>query len=332
MPRQPRIDAPGLLQHVMARGIQRCRIFRDDRDYQDFLTRLGNILDTTGIRCYAWALLPNHFHLLLRSGRIHLSHVMRGLMTGYAVTFNSRHRRNGHLFQNRYKSVICEDEPYLLELVRYIHLNPLEAGLVNDLSELDEYPWSGHTVLLGYRKNGWQEIDEVLGRFSGKKNQARQEYRAFVEEGVNHASWPDFEGGGLERSLNQNEWHGAMARDRDVRAHDERVLGRGRFVERVLKHTGLAGASKKAQMPIPELAEKVSDWVKVDLEDLFLGRRKREVSSARALVSYLAVHKMGYRFSEVGEALKVHPVTIARALDRGKEVYKKYEEQCVSII
>jgi len=78
---------------------------------------------------------------------------MRRLMTGYAVTFNRRHRRAGHLFQNRYKSVICEEDPYLLELIRYIHLNPLRAGLVKDLKELDRYPWTGHSAILGRRKN-----------------------------------------------------------------------------------------------------------------------------------------------------------------------------------
>ena len=111
------------------------------------------ILDETQTQCYAWTLIPNHFHLLLRIGQTPLSTVMRRLMTGYAVTFNIRHRRSGHLFQNRYKSVVCEEDPYLLELIRYIHLNPLRAKLVEDLKALDKYPWTGHSVLLGKRKN-----------------------------------------------------------------------------------------------------------------------------------------------------------------------------------
>ena len=153
MPRQARLDAPGVLQHVMARGIERRKIFWDDKDRSSFLERLALILEETQTQCYAWALIPNHFHLLLRTGPTPLSTVMRRLMTGYAVTFNKRHRRSGHLFQNRYKSVICEEDPYLLELIRYIHLNPLRAGLVNDLKELDKYPWSGHSAIIGRRKN-----------------------------------------------------------------------------------------------------------------------------------------------------------------------------------
>ena len=153
MPRQPRLDAPGLLQHVMARGIEPRKIFFDDKDRESFLERFAGILEETQTQCYAWALIPNHFHLLLRTGPTPLSKVMRKLMTGYAVTFNKRHKRAGHLFQNRYKSVICEEDPYLLELIRYIHLNPLRAKLVEDLKQLDKYPWCGHSDILGRRKN-----------------------------------------------------------------------------------------------------------------------------------------------------------------------------------
>ena len=153
MPRQPRLDSPGLLQHVMARGIERRKIFSDDKDCNFFLERFAIILEETQTQCYAWALIPNHFHLLLRTGPTPLSKVMRRLMTGHAATFNKRHKRSGHLFQNRYKSVVCEEDTYLLELIRYIHLNPLRAKLVQDLKELDKYPWTGHSAILGRRKN-----------------------------------------------------------------------------------------------------------------------------------------------------------------------------------
>lgn len=153
MPRQARLDAPGLLQHVMARGIERREIFKDDKDRSSFLDRLAVILDETQTQCYAWSLIPNHFHLLLRTTLTPLPTVMRRLMTGHAVTFNKRHRRAGHLFQNRYKSIVCEEDNYLLELTRYIHLNPLRARLVKDLKELDIYPWSGHSTILGKTEN-----------------------------------------------------------------------------------------------------------------------------------------------------------------------------------
>ena len=168
MPRQPRLDAPGLLQHVMARGIERRKIFFDDKDRESFLERFAGILEETRTQCYAWALIPNHFHILLGTGPTPLSKVMRRLMTGYAVTFNKRHKRSGHLFQNRYKSVVCEEDAYLLELIRYIHLNPLRAKLVQDLKELDKYPWSGHSTILGRSKNPLLHTDLAKGGSSAE--------------------------------------------------------------------------------------------------------------------------------------------------------------------
>jgi REP element-mobilizing transposase RayT len=140
MPRSARLDSPGLLQHVIVRGNERRPIFLDDQDRSFFLGRFSSLLQATDTDCLAWALLTNHFHLLLRPRSGHLATFMRRLLTSYAVTFNRRHKRSGHLFQNRYKSFVCEEEVYFLELVRYIHLNPLRAGRVVDLDALAMYP------------------------------------------------------------------------------------------------------------------------------------------------------------------------------------------------
>ena len=114
MPRLARLDITGLLQHVIVRGIERCDIFNDDHDRQLFFDRFTKLLSETGVRCYAWALLSNHFHLLLMPTSTALSSFMRRLLTGYAVSFNRHNKRSGHLFQNRYKSIVCEEEAYLL--------------------------------------------------------------------------------------------------------------------------------------------------------------------------------------------------------------------------
>ena len=121
MPRKSRIDAPGALHHIIARGIEKRIIFKDDFDRFDFLNNLGLILKETETTCYAWELIPNHFHLLLRSSVIPIATVMRRILTGHAVRFNKKHERHGHLFQNRYKSILCQEDKYLLELIRYIH-------------------------------------------------------------------------------------------------------------------------------------------------------------------------------------------------------------------
>jgi REP element-mobilizing transposase RayT len=112
MPRAARLDAPGVLHHVIVRGIERRAIFRDTRDREDFLGRLSRLLPATGIACYAWALLPNHTHMLLRTAEASIATLMRRRLTGYAVAFNRRHKRIGHLFQNRYKSIVCQEEEY----------------------------------------------------------------------------------------------------------------------------------------------------------------------------------------------------------------------------
>ena len=130
MPRQARLDAPGVLHHIMIRGIERRKIFTDDKDREDMLDRLAKLLPETQTACYAWAFLPNHAHFLFRTGVTPLATVMRRLLTGYAVSFNRRHKRRGHLFQNRYKSIVCQEDAYLKELVRYIHLNPVRAVLL----------------------------------------------------------------------------------------------------------------------------------------------------------------------------------------------------------
>ena len=161
MPRRARLDAPGTLHHVIVRGIEKGRIVNDVADRKNFVNRLGALAAGTKTSIYAWALMPNHAHLLLRSAEVGLSGFMRKLLTGYAISYNRRHRRWGYLFQNRFKSIVCEENAYFTELVRYIHLNPLRAKLVKNLSQLDCYRWSGHSVLMGKIENEWQDRDVV---------------------------------------------------------------------------------------------------------------------------------------------------------------------------
>ncbi|MBI4791548.1 MAG: transposase [Deltaproteobacteria bacterium] len=201
MARKSRIDAPGALHHIICRGSERKPIFRDDEARDRLLERLGAILLDTSTSCFARALIPNHFHLLLRTGAVPIATVMRRLLTGYAVTFNHRHGRHGQLFQNRYKSILCEEETYLLELVRYIHLNSVRARLVADVDALEQYPYSGHAVLTGKNNNDWQDAEYILARFVKNFSRARQKYREFMHDGVVMGKRPELTGGGLIRSL-----------------------------------------------------------------------------------------------------------------------------------
>jgi len=195
MPRQPRLDAPGALHHVMGRGIERTNIFRTDADREDFVAGLRNCAWRESC-CYAWALLSNHFHLLVRTGRQPISRSMKKLLTGYVVNFNLRHKRTGHLFQNRYKSIICEEDPYLLELARYIHLNPVRAGMVRDVEQLRGYRWAGHSATMGRVKQAWQDVKTILVYF-GKGEKAVEKYEEFVKEGAGQGRRPELVGGGF---------------------------------------------------------------------------------------------------------------------------------------
>ena len=185
----------------MIRGLERRSTFRDDRDRADFVTRLAALAGAKALTVYAWALLPNHAHLLVRTGTRPLPRSMRSLLTGYAGAFNRRHHRVGHLFQNRYKSIVVEAEPYLLELVRYLHLNPLRAKVVSDLRALDRYPWTGHSALVGTVPRPWQETATLLAQFGPTPARARHAYRAFVAAGIPQGRRPELQGGGLLRSL-----------------------------------------------------------------------------------------------------------------------------------
>jgi putative transposase len=191
MPRHARLDAPGTLHHIIGGGIAGTKIFETGKDREDLLRRVAGLCETGAMAVYAGALMDAHFHLLAGAGRQTLSPGMRKLLTGFVVNFNKRHGRCGRLFQNRYKSIACEDDPYLSELTRYIHLNPARAGIVKDISELDLYPWTGHSVLMGKVSRVWQDKEAVLACFG-----ATAGYREFVAAGLMMGPRHDLRGGG----------------------------------------------------------------------------------------------------------------------------------------
>ena len=315
MPRQPRLDAPGALHHVMGRGIERTNIFRTDRDQDDFLIRLANQCLDGNLIVYAWCLLSNHFHLLVRTGRQPISRSMKKLLTGYVVNFNLRHKRTGHLFQNRYKSIICEDDPYLLELTRYIHLNPVRVGMVGDLEELNNYRWAGHSVIMGRVERKWQDIDTVLAYF-GRGREAVEKYEQFVREGVSQGRRSELVGGGLVRSL--GGWSQVLSlRRRGIKvASDDRILGREEFIERLLSEAEeREKETLRLSRKVPDLASLTRRIVKGEgIEELELrsGMRKKRLVKGRRMFCQLAVGKMGYPGAEVARFLGVTTSSVNR--------------------
>ena len=317
MPRQPRLDAPNTLHHVMVRGIERTAVFRGHADRTDFVGRLADLVAEGVWTVHAWALLPNHAHLLLRTAAAPLAVGMRRLLTGYVVNFNRRHHRTGHLFQNRYRSIVVEEEPYLLELVRYIHLNPIRAGVVSGLGALDRYPWSGHSALVGTVTRPWQATETILGQFAPSVSCARAAYRAFVAAGLAQGRRAEFQGGGLLRSVGGWAEVRALRQAGTPAASDARILGSGAFVERLLAD---ADATTRATLrlhrprpPLDALVQQIAAAASVPVADLQAGRRTRAANRARQLLCQLAVRRLGYPGAMVARALGVTTSAVNRA-------------------
>jgi putative transposase len=325
MPRQARLDAPGTLHHVMVRGLERRIIFRDDTDRADFVSRLATLATKGALTIYAWALLPDHAHLLLQTGSRPLARSMRSLLTGYAGAFNRRHRRVGHLFQNRYKSIVVEAEPYLLELVRYLHLNPLRAHVVPDLRALDRYPWAGHSALWGTVARPWQATREVLSQFGSRLPRARHAYREFVAAGIACGRRPDLQGGGLLRS--QGGWAAvaALRRGREAYLGDERILGSSAFVEQVRHDLQAASPLPARRRPLADLIARVCAAAGSQCSALRQGSRRAAVARAREGIAYLALEVAGYSGRAVAEALGVRPSSVYRAAQRGHTASQRWD-------
>jgi putative transposase len=323
MPRGPRLDYPGALHHVIIRGIERREIFHSDHDRVDFLDRLAALVLEGGAGLYAWALMPNHAHTLLRTGQAPLSHLMQRLLGGYARSFNTRHRRSGHLFQNRFKNTLVEEQPYLLELLRYIHLNPVRSRLPVTIETLDGYPWTGHATLLGYRPFPAQDTDFVLSQFGRTTKQARLAYRQFVIDGTTTEKVPDLDGGGLRRSAGGWELLGKLGRRREKWACDERILGSSDLVREVVSR--LQPDTPPLPPPDPPallaaLTTRVASAQAVSEREIASSSLRRAAVDARALLSCAAVRLHGLTLTAIARHLGVSVPSIARAVARGQQL------------
>jgi REP element-mobilizing transposase RayT len=331
MPRKARIDAPGALHHIICRGIAKNKIFIDAKDRYSFLKRLGKILTDTNTPCYAWALMPNHFHLLLRSGIVPISTVMRRLLTGYAIYHNRRHDRQGHLFQNRYKSILCQENTYLLELVRYIHLNPLRGKLVKDINQLDKYPYCGHSTILGNSNNSWQEIDKILGLFHDRRYLAHRYYKNFIKKGIAQGRRPDLVGGGLVRSVGGWSALVSMRQAKTYQKGDERILGDGDFVEQTLKAANEALERKSALraqgIGLDEIARRVASLLGMDTAEVWALGRRHHIVKARSLLCYWAVRELGTSMASLSKMLNISIPAVSKSVVRGEKIAKDMNYQ-----
>jgi len=263
MARKPRVEFEGAFYHVIARGNQRQDIFRDDKDRTTYLGRVEHYRKRRDFKLYAYVLMSNHVHLLIETQRIPLSKIMQGIQFTYTQYYNRRHRTVGHLFQGRYKAILCDRESYLLELVRYIHLNPARVRKPNDPWK---YPWNSHRAYLGERTPVQIDTKLVLGQFGRALGQARLAYRKFMEEGI-------------------GEGH----IDRYYEVVDQRFLGDEEFIEKVDKRTqGREVEAGGPKVPFGRLLEAVAKEHGVGASELTGPGRRRQRVRARAMLVYLA--------------------------------------------
>jgi len=327
MPRKARIDAPGALHHIIVRGIDRRKIFFNDSDRDDFLDRLGGILSDSKTACFAWAFMTNHLHLLLRTGAAPIATLMRRLLTGYAVRFNRRHRRHGHLFQNRYKSILCQEDLYLKELVRYIHLNPLRAGIVGELKELATYPYCGHSALMGKTEHRFQDVDYILNLFGGKIPEARRRYLEFVKKGVAAGRRPDLMGGGLVRSAGGWSAVRAMRKSESRMKGDERILGEGDFVEAVLK-AACENLDRKSMIRAKGydfrwLMDRVAGLFGLTSKEILTGGKQRRAVRARSVLCYWGTRELEMSALEISKRLNIAASTASESVTRGRQIVEE---------
>ena len=287
MARKPRVHYPGALYHVISRGNQRQDIFLDDRDRTAYLSYLSECKVRYGVQVYAFALMKNHVHLLLEVGEIPLSRFMQSLLFRYARNFNKRYAQVGHLFQGRYRAILCDKDAYLLELVRYIHLNPVRAGIVRNP---ERYPWTSHLNYLGKEREGLVDTDLVLGQLGANRSIGKRKYREFLLEGLDR---------GHEK--------------RFYEVKDQRYLGEDEFIGRMESEKRKTGGVIY-DIPMEGIAREVSKACGIVIDRLYSVTYERKGAQGRGIVAYLARGLTGQMVKDIAEHFRRSPMRISQAI------------------
>ena len=307
----------------MVRGLDKTNIFRDDEDKARFLERLGLNIEEGACSVYAWVLMDNPVHVLFTSGKDGISTVMRKLLTWYAQYFNRKHVRTGHLFENRYKSILCDEDTYLIALIRYIHLNPVRANIVTTLEHLDSYPWSGHRTLIGKENRSWMDVDYVLSTFGATRRKAVNEYRRFMQDGLSQGRLPELTGGGLVRST--GGWSQVLSARRSGQKEefDDRILGSGDFVNVILKEieekTRRQLKLKRSGQTLAGIIEDECKKGRISPIELKGGGRRRKISALLAKIAKRGLDELGLSLAEIARHVGVTTSSIAKAVARLEE-------------
>jgi REP element-mobilizing transposase RayT len=286
MARRIRLDGAAVAHHVMIRGLEGRSIFCDGGDRQDFVDRLCRLFPECGARCFAWVLMSNHVHLVVQTAAGTLSRVMQRLNTGYAVRFNRLRARRGYLFMDRFRSRVVETDADLIGLIRYVHGNPLEAGLIASLEALATYPWSGHSALVGARPAlPFEAVEPTLQLFDENLGRARAELLAW------------------------------MGRDEEAPVAPAGAAAPGGTVASA---PPAAAVPQRERGDLSALLRAVCQHYGLEAHELASGRKTPRIVRARSVVAYVAVIELGQIGRTVAGALGVSRASVSAALDRGR--------------
>ncbi len=306
------------MHHVIGRGIDGLYIFNELKDKREFLHRIKKRLDESSLQIYGWCLMGNHFHLLIQTGKTSLAEFMRSIMTGYAIYYNKTHNRKGYLFQNRYKSILCETDGYLLKLISYVHINPIKARIVS-LGKLKQYAWTGHKELMSQQQEeGLIDREEVLGFFGLTEKQAIETYMDYLKDELK--SDEDMKGSGSLRSLGSKEESKVQGDEKQM--YDKRILGSRDFVEMVLNRL------ETEELPIVpfkdtiDLLTRLACYYQLDKEEI-LNSRTKEVREARHVFVYLGNIYLSESLTALGELLRINQSAASQARQKGQQVASK---------
>ncbi len=282
MARPLRIEFPGAVYHVTSRGNARRRTFLDDEDRESFLSTLAWVVERCGWICHGYCLMDNHFHLMIETPKANLSRGMRQLNGVYTQGFNRRHRKAGHLFQGRFKAILVEKDAYLLELARYVVLNPVRAKMVKTP---ERYRWSSYRATVGLDAVAPAlSIDWLLSQFAKTKSVARERYAAFVHEGIGQASpWEAIKG--------------------------QVLLGSEAFVKKLLPHL-------KANQTVAEITRRQRSLHRPALKRIFGKMVSKEARNRAITVAHV---KYGYTLTEIGREVGLHYATVSRLVKANEE-------------
>ena len=316
MPRKARINQPGLSHHIMSRTFNDVALFVDDADREYYLSCLKKRIKETGFLCYAWVLMDTHVHLLIKTTEQPLWKMMKPLNCDYAQYYNKKYLRRGLLFSDRFKSIATQDQYYLERIIRYIHLNPIRAGICRTMKQLDRYPWSGHRMLMRGETGGFQETAIVLRRFGKKTDEARAKYREFMEAGMLADNDDEI--------VSMIRMNSAGKRDRNAAGYW--VIGDTEFqksvIEKERNNRLTIARCRREGISLKDVLKRTAEKTGVE-EGMIQRQSKRTPRAAARMIFCFFARELGFPTVDTGDFLGIQQAAVSHAARKGAELAKK---------